>query len=454
MSWDRRVVRQVGLAQAALGFTVNSLGACLVLLAADLDSAPEELAWLSSSFGVGLLVAGVTGRWALRPGPRPALLGSALVAAAGTILLATGASAVMAAAGALLLGLGAAGFVLVTPALLGGPDAAAGLARAYAAGSVSALFGPLAIGALAATGLSGRLALLIAVPPLLFLAADARPRRSAAATGPHADAVSVPDAVSVSTTATVASSDAVSVSATATVASSDAVSVADAVSFSDAVSSSDAVSVSSSGSGSRCGTGDGPLGSVERARPQVEVARAPSVWRAAGVWATIVVAVSIEFCFTIWSTTRLQATGLPAGAAAAAATTFLVGMAAGRLAAPRLIARRVPVILVGCGLAAAGTVVVALFDAPVPVTLGLALAGLGVAPFYPVTLARFVQVPGLPTARAAAYGALASGTAILAAPATLAALGAALDLRTAYLVAVLPLALVLAAATLPRRARP
>ncbi|MEV4165973.1 MFS transporter [Nonomuraea dietziae] len=426
MSWDRRVVRQVGLAQAALGFTVNSLGACLVLLAADLDSAPEELAWLSSSFGVGLLVAGVTGRWALRPGPRPALLGSALVAAAGTILLAIGASAVMAAAGALLLGLGAAGFVLVTPALLGGPDAAAGLARAYAAGSVSALFGPLAIGALAATGLSGRLALLIAVPPLLFLAADTRPRRSAAATGPDADAVSVPDAVSVS--------------ATPTVSRSDAVSVADAV--------------SGSGSGSGRGTGDGPLGSVERARPQVEVARAPSVWRAAGVWATIVVAVSIEFCFTIWSTTRLQATGLPAGAAAAAATTFLVGMAAGRLAAPRLIARRVPVILVGCGLAAAGTVVVALFDAPMPVTLGLALAGLGVAPFYPVTLARFVQVPGLPTARAAAYGALASGTAILAAPATLAALGAALDLRTAYLVAVLPLALVLAAATLPRRARP
>ncbi|MEU4550044.1 MFS transporter [Nonomuraea dietziae] len=407
MSWDRRVVRQVGLAQAALGFTVNSLGACLVLLAADLDSAPEELAWLSSSFGVGLLVAGVTGRWALRPGPRPALLGSALVAAAGTILLAIGTSAVMAAAGALLLGLGAAGFVLVTPALLSGPDAAAGLVRANAAASISALFGPLAIGAVAAVGLSGRLALLIAVPPLLFLAADTRPRRSAA---------------------------------TAT------------------------VSVSGSGSISGSGTGDASLGSVEvpgpvehgeaaGARPHVEVARAPSVWRAAGAWAAIVVAVSIEFCFTIWSTTRLQATGLPAGAAAAAATTFLVGMAAGRLAAPRLIARRVPVVPVGCGLAAAGTVVVALFDAPVPVTLGLALAGLGVAPFYPVTLARLVQVPGLPTARSAAYGALGSGTAILAAPATLAALGAALDLRTAYLVAVLPLALVLAAATLPRRAR-
>ncbi len=371
----RRVVRQVGIAQAALGYTINSLGACLVLLAAELGSRPEELAWLSSSFGVGLLVVGLAGRWVLGSGTRPALLGSALVAAVGTVLLATGAAAVTAAAGALLLGLGSAGFVLVTPALLRGPDAAAGLARANAAASVSALFGPLAIGALTAAGLSGRLALLVAVPALLFLAADTRPRPTP--------------------------------------------------------------------------------GEPRPALAQDRSARSgsPAVWRVAGVWAAIVIAVSIEFCFTIWSTARLQGTGMPAGAAAVAATAFLIGMAAGRLAAPRLIVRRLPVIPAGCGLAAAGTLVVALFDAPVPVTAGLVLAGLGVAPFYPVTLARLIQVPGLSPARSAAYGALASGTAILAAPATLAALGSALDLRTAYLVTVLPMALVLAAATLPGRAR-
>ncbi|MFC4062009.1 hypothetical protein ACFOWE_27220, partial [Planomonospora corallina] len=172
----RRVVRQVGFAQAALGFTVNSLGACLVLLARDLGTPPGELAWLSSSFGVGLLVVGAAGRPVLRPGPRPALLASALLAAAGAALLATASAAPPVAAGALLLGLGAAGLVLVTPALLRGPDAAAGLARANAAASVSALLGPPAIGALDAAGASGRLALLLAVPPLLFLAADARAR--------------------------------------------------------------------------------------------------------------------------------------------------------------------------------------------------------------------------------------------------------------------------------------
>ncbi|MEV0201775.1 hypothetical protein [Nonomuraea sp. NPDC050691] len=121
------MVRRVAFAQVALGFTVNSLGACLVLLARDLGTPAGELAWLSSSFGAGLLVVGAAGRWALGYGPRRAMLGSALVAAAGAALLATAPVAPPAAAGALLLGLGAAGLVLVTPALLRGPDAAARL---------------------------------------------------------------------------------------------------------------------------------------------------------------------------------------------------------------------------------------------------------------------------------------------------------------------------------------
>ncbi|WP_068893838.1 MFS transporter [Planomonospora sphaerica] len=396
---ERRVVRQVGFAQAALGFTINSLGACLVLLARDLGAHPGELAWLSSSFGAGLLVVGAAGPLVLRPGPRPALFSAALVAAAGAALLAVAPVAAAAAAGALLLGLGAAGLVLVTPALLHGPDAAARLARANAAASVSALLGPPAIGALDAAGANGRLALLLAVPPLLFLAADSRARTAAAPgvrdrrppAGPRSPR---PDAGT-------------------------------------------AGRARDSSPAQWSGGGSGP--SVGR--------------RAAVAWAAIVVAVSMEFCFTIWATTRLQDTGLTAAAAAATATAFLVGMAAGRLAAPRLIEREVPVVPLGCGLAAAGTLLVALTDAPVPVAAGLLAAGLGIAPLYPVTLARLVQVPGLTTARSAAYGALASGTAILAAPAALAALGTALGLRTAFLVAVPPLAVVLAGASWPRTRR-
>ncbi|MBG0828248.1 MFS transporter [Planomonospora sp. ID67723] len=391
---ERRVVRQVGFAQAALGFTVNSLGACLVLLARDLGTAPGELAWLSSSFGAGLLAVGAAGPLMLRPGPRPALLTAALVAAAGAALLAVASVEAAAAAGALLLGLGAAGIVLVTPALLHGPDAAARLARANAAASVSALLGPPVIGALDAVGANGRLALLLAVPPLLLLAADSR-SRTPATSGAH-DRRPPADSRS---------------------------SLPDADTAGRARGSSPAAQRG----------GDGP--------------GLPTARRAAGAWAAIVVAVSMEFCFTIWATTRLQNTGLTTGAAAVTATAFLIGMAAGRLAAPRLLEREVPVVPLGCGLAAAGTLAVALTGAPAPVTAGLLAAGLGIAPLYPVTLARLVQVPGLTAAQSAAYGALASGTAILAAPAALAALGAALDLRTAFLIAVLPLAAILAGAS-------
>jgi MFS family permease len=85
---------------------------------------------------------------------------------------------------------------------------------------------------------------------------------------------------------------------------------------------------------------------------------------------------------------------------------------------------------------------VSLFDSPVLVALGLVVAGLGVAPLYPVTLASLVATPGLSSARLAAIGALASGTAILVAPAVLAVLARVVDLRTAYLVT-LPLIAVL-----------
>ncbi|MEV0200982.1 hypothetical protein AB0H81_31750, partial [Nonomuraea sp. NPDC050691] len=290
------------------------------------------------------------------------------------------------------------------------------LARANAAASVSALLGPLAIGALDALAVNGRLALLLAVPPLLFLAADTWRGAPADEDAPgEANAHGQP--------------------ADHLPEAHGAGSPRQPHEHQDRTHQPRGLQDSAhQPRGRRAGGGGRP---------------ASGRWRVAARWAAIVVGVSMEFCFTIWATARLQATGLPAGAAAATATAFLVGMAAGRLVAPRLIARDLPVVPWGCGVAGAGTLAVALTDAPLPVAAGLVVAGVGIAPFYPVTLARLMQAPGLAAARSAAYGALASGTAILAAPALLAALGAALDLRTAYLVTVLPLAAVLAAATLP-----
>jgi MFS family permease len=285
-----RVVLRVAPGPAAVGFTINSLGACLVLLARDLDRSPEELVWLSSSFGVGLLLVGAVGPVVLRRGPGPVLRAAALVAAAGAALLATGPTAVLAAAGALLLGTGAAGLVMVTPALLRGPAVGAHLSLVNAVSSVCGLLGPLAVGLLDSELGSGRLALLLAVPPLVLLAAGA---------GRIAGRQAAPEP---------------------------------------------------------------PAGRLAGRRVAV-------------AWTAVVLGVSIEFCFVIWAAARLQDAGLAAGPAAAAAVAFMLGMAVGRFGAPSLMSRGVPVVPIGCVVVAAGTVVVAVPEAPVPVVVGLAVAG-------------------------------------------------------------------------------
>lgn len=158
-------------------------------------------------------------------------------------------------------------------------------------------------------------------------------------------------------------------------------------------------------------------------------------------WLRVVLAVSVEFCFVVWAVARLVASGLPTAAAALLGSAFPIGMAVGRAIGPIRYRGWSPVFPSGA-LAACGTLLVSLFDAPAVVALGLVVAGLGVAPLYPVTLAALVATPGLSSARLAAVGAMASGTAILVAPALLAVLARVVDLRTAYLVT-LPLIAIL-----------
>jgi hypothetical protein len=158
-------------------------------------------------------------------------------------------------------------------------------------------------------------------------------------------------------------------------------------------------------------------------------------------WLRVVLSVSVEFCFVVWAVARLVATGLPTATAALLGSAFPIGMAAGRAIGPIRWRNWSPVLPSGA-LAACGTLMVSLVDTPAIVALGLVVAGLGVAPLYPVTLAALVATPGLSSARLSAIGALASGTAILLAPAILAVLARAVDLRTAYLVT-LPLIAIL-----------
>lgn len=164
-------------------------------------------------------------------------------------------------------------------------------------------------------------------------------------------------------------------------------------------------------------------------------------------WARVVLAVAVEFCFVIWAVARLLDSGLTIAGAALLGSAFPIGMAVGRAIGPVHLRGWSPIVPGGL-LAIAGTLLVSLFGTPAVVTAGLVLAGIGVAPLYPVTLAALVATPGLSSARLAALGASASGVAILLAPAVLAALAGVVNLRSAFLIT-LPLLLALFLASRP-----
>ncbi len=162
--------RAVAAALGSLGFALSSIGAYLVLLARDLRVVQEELTWLSSAFGLGLVLIAAVGPFLVALGAGRMLRTAACALASGLALLAVAPSAHVAMVGAALFGVGGSVMVLVTPTLLRGTTATARLSRVNAAASAAGVAAPVAMGLLDSAGINGRLALLVPVPILLLLA--------------------------------------------------------------------------------------------------------------------------------------------------------------------------------------------------------------------------------------------------------------------------------------------
>ncbi len=149
----------------------------------------------------------------------------------------------------------------------------------------------------------------------------------------------------------------------------------------------------------------------------------------------LVGAIAPEFFFVIWGAARLQDSGLSAAAASATAAAFPIGLACGRLVAPRFIGR-VPVIDCGIALAVTGTLLAAAQVGSALTAAGVALAGLGIAPLNPLLVDQLVRTTGLDLRRSASLAAFVSGVAVLGAPYLLSALAAVVSLRLGFLGAV------------------
>jgi fucose permease len=163
-------------------------------------------------------------------------------------------------------------------------------------------------------------------------------------------------------------------------------------------------------------------------------ARLPAAYWA--YWATIVLAVGVEFSLIFWGADYLVSAGLSASAAATTVSLFLWGMVAGRIAGWR-IAQRIAterLLPVAMGISTAGFLLYWLAPVAALAVAGLFVAGFGVANLFPLTVALAIgAAPGLSN-QAGARLSLASGVAILGAPLLLGALADAVGIWLAYAV--------------------
>jgi hypothetical protein len=169
-------------------------------------------------------------------------------------------------------------------------------------------------------------------------------------------------------------------------------------------------------------------------------------WREYAVLTTSIV---VEFCFAYFAVTYLrEEIGLSKAAAAAGGAGWGVGMAIGRFL---FSVRRPPASIVpSVAMIFAGFVLFWGLHSPVTAIVGIAVAGLGASPLYPSRITILIdRFPGA-THEGSKRAALASGSALLAAPALMVTLRAASDVRIAYLAVPVLLAILLVLAT-PRQ---
>jgi MFS family permease len=193
----------------------------------------------------------------------------------------------------------------------------------------------------------------------------------------------------------------------------------------------------------RVPTGPGAGGSPsERAAPSRRLIRPIVVLAAATVGGAI-----LEGAPADWSAVQLERMGAPAGVAALGFAAFMAGMVGGRFAGDRLTDRfggptvlRAGTVLVAVGLATGIAV-----NHPAAFAIGLTLAGLGAAGFFPLAFSAAARTEGVTSGSGAATVSLAARLGFMLEPVLVGAIAELLGLRWAFGVVVV-VALALAAA--------
>lgn len=151
-------------------------------------------------------------------------------------------------------------------------------------------------------------------------------------------------------------------------------------------------------------------------------------------WSVLVLAVTVEWAVSFWAPSYLRdVTGLSVSAAGRVAVTLYSAMIVGRIAVSRLSLRHPPHrLLLGClALVGTGLAVLPTANTAVPSTVGLAVAGLGVAGLFPLSLALVLHAGRRNIAAASARATLGTGLAMTVSPLLLAEVAEQASLATA-----------------------
>ena len=157
----------------------------------------------------------------------------------------------------------------------------------------------------------------------------------------------------------------------------------------------------------------------------------------------------IEGAPSDWSAIQLERMGVAAGVSALGYAAFMAGMVAGRFAGDRLTDRFGGAVVLrgGTALVAAGLLIGVAVNHPVAFAVGLALAGLGAAGFFPLAFSAAARTEGVSPGSGAAAVSLAARLGFMVEPVIVGAVAQLLSLRWAFgLVAVVALVLAAAAA--------
>jgi len=148
-------------------------------------------------------------------------------------------------------------------------------------------------------------------------------------------------------------------------------------------------------------------------------------------------AVSVEFCLTLWGSDLLRdRAGLGEAAAAAALVTIVGGMAVGRVGGSWVVSRVDPelVLALTMALTIVGFAIAWVSSAAVPMLLGFAITGVGLGLQSPLAIGRAVLAAGGQADRGAGLTSVAAGLASGIAPFVLAAVADHLGVHTAFLI--------------------